>query len=139
MRFLLAVIALAIAIQFIPYGRDHVNPPVVAEPQWDSPRTRALAQRACFDCHSNNTVWPAYARIAPASWLMQNDVDQGRAHLNFSEWNRPQEHAADAPTEVREQRMPPAIYLPLHAPARLSDAEREELAAGLQRLPAPGR
>jgi hypothetical protein len=139
MKFLLALIVLAIAIQFIPYGRDHSNPPVVTEPKWDSPRTRELAQRACFDCHSNTTVWPTYAQIAPASWLLQHDVEEGRSHLNFSEWNRPQEHAGDAAKEVREKAMPPAIYLPLHAGARLTDTEREELAAGLQRLRSPAR
>ena len=53
-------------IQFVPFGRDHTNPPVVQEPKWDSPATRELAKRACFDCHSNETVWPWYSNIAPA-------------------------------------------------------------------------
>ena len=59
-----------VAIQFVPYGRDHVNPPVGAEPTWDSPGTRTLAKQACFDCHSNETEWPAYSRVAPVSWLI---------------------------------------------------------------------
>ena len=52
-KTLLAVVILAVAIQLVPYGRNHTNPPVVKEPEWNSPETRALAVRACFDCHSN--------------------------------------------------------------------------------------
>ena len=71
-----------LAIQLIPYGRAHANPPVLAEPAWDSPATRDLAVRACFDCHSNETVWPWYSNIAPVSWLVQRDVDGGRNKAN---------------------------------------------------------
>ena len=70
----LGVIVFA-AIQLVPFGHDHTNPPVVAEPAWDSPETRAFAVTACFDCHSNQTVWPWYSNIAPVSWLVQRDVD----------------------------------------------------------------
>lgn len=91
-----AVLGMLLAIQLVPYGRDHANPPVTGEPAWDSPETRALARQACFDCHSNETQWPAYASIAPASWLVQHDVNDGRALLNFSEWTRPQEEAKEA-------------------------------------------
>lgn len=70
---LLGFIAIVILIQAVPYGRDHLNPPVRAEPQWDSPRTRELSARACFDCHSNETVWPWYSNIAPISWLIESD------------------------------------------------------------------
>jgi Haem-binding domain len=78
-----------LVIQLVPYGRDHGNASTTSEPIWDSPVTRALAKQACFDCHSNETEWPAYSHIAPASWLVQHDVDEGRAALNFSEWHRP--------------------------------------------------
>ena len=123
----------ALAIQFVPYGRDHVNPPVGLEPAWDSPETRALAKQACFDCHSNETEWPAYAGIAPFSWLIQRDVSAGRALLNFSEWQRPQEEAAEAAEEVLEGEMPLRMYQLMHAHARLSAADRERLARGLER------
>ena len=56
-----------------------------------------LGQAGGFDCHSNETEWPAYASIAPASWLVQHDVDEGRAVLNLSEWQRPQEEATKRP------------------------------------------
>ena len=56
--FWLAVVVIAAigVIQLVPYGRDHTNPPVTQEPAWDRPETRMLAVRACFDCHSNETV-----------------------------------------------------------------------------------
>ena len=120
-----------LAIQLVPYGRDHSNPPLRSEPPWDSPATRVLAKQACFDCHSNETEWPAYASIAPASWLVQHDVDEGRAVLNFSEWQRPQEEATKASEELLEGEMPPAAYLLMHANARLGSADRDRLAQGL--------
>jgi mono/diheme cytochrome c family protein len=120
-----------LAIQLVPYGRDHVNPPTVSEPIWDSPATRALAKQACFDCHSNETEWPAYARVAPVSWLVQLDVDEGRAVLNFSDWQRPPKEATKASEELLEGEMPPAAYLLMHAHARLGTADRDRLARGL--------
>ena len=128
----LIVIAAALVAQVVPYGHQLTNPPVLREPAWNSPATRALAKRACFDCHSNETTWPGYARIAPVSWLIQHDVDEGRENLNFSEWNRPQREAGDASKEVMEQDMPPRTYLLMHPLARLTDAERTELARGLE-------
>lgn len=119
-----------LVIQVVPYGRDHDNPPVVAEPSWDSAQTRELAARACFDCHSNETVWPWYSNVAPVSWLVQRDVDEGREELNYSEWNRPQEGDESAETVI-EGSMPPRSYLLTHADARLTDAELAELVDGL--------
>jgi hypothetical protein len=118
-------------IQLVPYGRHHVNPPALSEPLWDSPSTRALAKQACFDCHSNETRWPFYARVAPASWLIQHDVNEGRSVLNFSEWQRPQKDATKAVEELVEREMPPTMYLLMHAHARLNDADRDRLALGL--------
>lgn len=129
---LLGAVALAAAIQLVPYGRDHSNPPVTSEPQWDSTATRELAKRACFDCHSNETVWPWYSHVAPVSWLLQRDVDEGRSKLNFSEWDKPQKEADEAAKEVREGEMPPWFYLPTHPEARLTDAEKQALIAGLE-------
>lgn len=132
-RIGLGVVGTLLVIQLIPYGRDHSNPPITGEPAWDSPQTRELARQACFDCHSNETAWPAYARVAPASWLVQHDVDEGRAMLNFSEWRRPQEEAEEAAEAVLEREMPPPAYLLVHAHARLNAAERDQLARGLGR------
>lgn len=122
---------LLIAIQAIPYGRLRTDPPVVQEPSWDSPATRELARQACFDCHSNEIERPIYSRVAPVSWLIQRHIDEGRAELNFSEWNRIQEEATEAAAMVRESEMPPLSYRLMHAGARLSDADRDRLARGL--------
>lgn len=130
-RIVLGLFGVWLIIQLVPYGGDHTNPPVTREPAWDSPATRALAKQACFDCHSNETAWPAYASVAPASWLVQHDVDEGRAVLNFSEWTRTQKEAKEAPGEVAKGDMPPAAYTLVHAHARLSAADRELLAKGL--------
>jgi mono/diheme cytochrome c family protein len=130
----MGMLALLVAIQLVPYGRTHINPPVAAEPPWDAPVTRELVRQACFDCHSNETRWPRYASVAPGSWLVQNDVDGGRAHLNFSEWQRPQRHAKDAADEVRNNKMPPWYYAMLHPPARLSDADRARLVTAFETM-----
>jgi hypothetical protein len=129
---LIGVLAIALVIQAVPYGHDHTNPPVRMEPAWDNESTRSLAKRACFDCHSNETIWPWYSNIAPVSWLVQHDVDEGRSRLNFSEWDRPQNEGEAAAEMVQEGEMPPWFYLPLHAEARLSPAEKTALIQGLQ-------
>jgi cytochrome c551/c552 len=131
-KALLGIAVLVLAIQIVPYGRNHSNPPGRNEPAWDRPETKALAQRACFDCHSNETVWPAYANIAPVSWLVQHDVDEGREKLNFSEWQRPQKESKEAAQSVREGEMPPWQYVLLHPEAKLSAEERSALIRGLE-------
>src|SRR5689334_1138005 len=127
----IAGVGLFAAIQIVPYGREHTNPAVVVEPAWDRPATRALAVRACFDCHSNETRWPWYSHVAPTSWLVQNHVDEGRSALNFSEWQRPHDEAGEAAEAVLEGEMPPRSYTLLHPTAALSPEERRALAAGL--------
>lgn len=126
-----ALLVLLLAIQLVPYGRDHTNPPVVAEPAWDSPETRALFVRACADCHSNQTVWPWYSNIAPVSWLVAHDVKEGRTKFNVSMWGQQRNEGDEAAKTVREGEMPMKIYLPTHPEARLTPAEREQLIAGL--------
>ena len=128
---LLGIGALLAAIQLVPYGRSHDNPPVVQEPRWDQPETRALAVRACFDCHSNETRWPWYTHVAPASWLVQRDVDEGREALNFSEWQRTYKEAGESAQTVDEGEMPLQTYVLIHPEARLSLAERRALSQGL--------
>jgi hypothetical protein len=127
-------------IQIVPYGRTHSNPRVLAEPQWDSPRTRELAVRACFDCHSNETKWPWYAELAPFSWVVQKDVEGARDTVNFSEWTRPQALAPESGASVVRGDMPPYKYRKAHPEADLNRQEMIELARGLNRtIGAPGR
>ncbi len=145
LRVALALVLLLGLAQLVPYGRDHANPPVTREVRWDSARTRELAVGACYDCHSNLTVWPWYSNVAPVSWLVYADVRGGRETLNFSEWDQPQGEGGDEAAEaVREGSMPPLQYKPLHPAGRLSDAEREELARAIEKTiaadpPIPGR
>ena len=121
-------------IQLVPYGRDHANPPVISEPAWNSPATKALARKACFDCHSNETVWPWYSSIAPGSWLIYRDVAKGRAKMNFSEWPAVGGGGlmARAAQKVAQGKMPPLRYKLAHSGARLSDAEQRQLIAGFK-------
>lgn len=134
-KVLIGLVGLAVVIQLVPYGRSHTNPPVKGEPAWDSPATRALAVRACFDCHANTTTWPWYSNIAPISWFLQNHVDEGREKLNFTEWDgaakqvRAAKHAAK---EVEEGEMPLSTYLWMHPDARLSADDKAALVKGLR-------
>ena len=129
---ILLVVCLGLAIQVIPYGRSHSDPPVVQEPNWDSPQTRALAKRACFDCHSNETTWPWYSNVAPISWLVQRDVNEGRQRLNFSEWGIGRQETRNIARVVERGSMPPFYYVMLHPSANLTAAEKQALINGLQ-------
>jgi hypothetical protein len=131
------LLPVAVLIQFIPFGHSHTNPPDNKEPAWNSPDTRALMKRACFDCHSNETVWRWYSHVAPASWLVQRDVNGGRGHLNFSEWDRPQKHAKDVAAQVKQGDMPPWFYLPMHWNAILTQAEKQALIDGAEKTLGP--
>lgn len=92
-------------------------------------------KRACYDCHSNQTVWPVYTHIAPVSWLIARDVNQGRAHLNFSEWTRPgpegeMPNMGEVCEQVRAGKMPLHSYLRLHPWAKLTDQEIAAVCSG---------
>lgn len=130
---LLLPMAVLIALQVVPYGRDHSVPADGAKPTWSSAQAVELAKRACYDCHSNETRWPWYSNIAPLSWRMFHHVEEGREHLNFSAFDPSNEKVADAAGEagesVTKQSMPPADYLFAHPEARLTSAERQFLAA----------
>jgi cytochrome c551/c552 len=118
-------------IQLIPYGRNHTNPPVVVKPTWDSQLTKTLAQRACFDCHSNETTWIWYTDIAPVSWLTQSDVDRGRRRLNFSDWTGSGRGVGELAETISRGSMPPFYYVWMHPTANLSAAEKQQLINGL--------
>ena len=125
-------VVLLLLLQLIPYGKDHNNPPVVSEPNWDNQQTRELAKRACFDCHSNETIWLWYSNIAPASWLIYYDAMEARNKFNFSNW---QSASVEEPEEfaevINEGEMPPLRYLLMHTSARLSQAGKQQLINGL--------
>ncbi|MCU7495671.1 MAG: heme-binding domain-containing protein [Ignavibacteria bacterium] len=139
------LIILLIIIQLIPVKKD--NPPSMTDIKWDSPQTRSLARRACYDCHSNETTWPYYSNIAPVSWFLSDHVHEGRRHLNFSEWNYPKTRqdrkARSMIRQINEGEMPLDSYLWLHPEARLSGSEKQQLILGIERTfkvtpPPPG-
>jgi len=132
---LATLVVLFAAIQLVPYGHVHTNPPAGPSPAWDSPRTITLAKRACFDCHSNETRWPWYASVAPVSWRLTGHVERGRRKLNLTDF-RPttedtREAAGEAGESVRKGEMPPNDYLLMHPEAHLTVDEKQALAHGL--------
>lgn len=126
------VAAQIVAAQFAPVAL--MSPPVrsdLAAP----PEIKSILRRACYDCHSNETKWPWYSHVAPASWLIRNHVLEGRRRLNFSIWG---DYTYDPGTEaqklseiakfVTNGKMPPWYYTMTHPGARVTRTEREAVA-----------
>lgn len=134
-KWAVAVLIIAlVAIQLVPV--DRTNPPVETEIPATA-EVRSILRRACYDCHSNETVWPWYSRIAPIAWLVAHDVHEGRRELNLSTWNRyttkqQLKKLKESWDEVAEGEMPPWLYLPPHPDARLSADDRAALRAWSQ-------
>ena len=129
-KALIAAAAIGLGIQLIPVSHD--NQPVVKELVWDSPRTRAFAQRACFDCHSNQVRWPWYSHVAPVSWMITKDVRDAREMLNFSAIT-PDDEFEPVAKRINKGVMPPRKYLAFHAEAGLTEAEKAAFLAGLKK------
>jgi hypothetical protein len=122
----LVLLLALVAIQLVPV--DTRNPPVTGDVP-TSPAVKAVLRRACYDCHSHETRWPWYGRVAPVSWLLARDVREGRAELNFSTWDQYSaqqqvKKLKESWEEVAEGEMPPWFYLPAHREARLSAEDR---------------
>ena len=126
--------ALAVFAALQLFNPPHDNPPVktdfiaAASPP---PDVAAAIRAACYDCHSHETVWPLYSHIAPVSWLVASDVNEGRKHLDLSEWPAEPARAAkqlDRMNEMVDYReMPPKKYTLMHAAARLTEAQRKAI------------
>lgn len=129
-----ALVVLLGLAQLVPYGRSTQNPPVTRAAKFPDARAQQLMATSCNDCHSNLTKRWWATRIAPASWLAENDVRSGRRSLNFSEWNTAQPDVRELVEAVQSGSMPPFQYTLFHRNARLSDTQRTELVAGLERL-----
>ena len=126
----LGLLALGLAIQLVRPART--NPPVEPAKTLEAhvdvpPQVEAILARACVDCHTNRTRWPWYSHVAPVSWLIASDVNGGRQHLNFSDWEQRHRHDESPFDEmcrqVRDGDMPPWYYVPLHPQARLTPAD----------------
>lgn len=126
-RILLGLLIVFIAIQFI--AVEKTNPPVTGELNFPK-EIKSVMQRSCYDCHSNETVWPWYSHIAPVSWLVSKDVVKGRDELNFSEWDkysdkRRAKKIKEIWEEIEKGEMPMSIYIPLHPDAVLTAEDKE--------------
>lgn len=133
-RLALVGVVVFLLVQLVPYGWRHPNPPVVADAPWPDARSEELARTACYDCHSNETDWPVYSYVAPMSWLVRRDVEDGREELNFSRWDDDAGEADDALDELVEGSMPPDRYVALHRDADLSTTDQATLATALETL-----
>ena len=126
--------ALAVALVAAQAFRiDRTNPPVTGDVA-AAPAVAALLRRACYDCHSHETVWPWYSMAAPVSWLLARDVREGRRALNFSTWaacdaKKKSKKLKETAEVITEGEMPPWYYALVHPKARLSPAEGEMLRA----------
>jgi hypothetical protein len=126
-----------IGIQFVPVERT--NPPVTGELAAPDP-VMEVFRGSCYDCHSNETVWPWYSRVAPLSWRLADHVEDGRRHLNFSEWESLSEEDRDDLRgeiweEVEEGNMPLSDYLRMHPEAVMTDSQRDVLRRWLEGRP----
>ena len=106
------------------------------------PEVARLLDRSCSDCHSQNTVWPWYSEVAPVSWVVIDDVQQGRRHLNLSDWAKyppggERDQLPQVCTEVKKGGMPPREYLWVHRDKRLTPEERAVICdwTGAERQP----
>jgi len=134
-RLLFVLSAIFAGIQFV--RPPLVNPPVdeglslyASTPV--PADVRGILDRSCSDCHSNKTVWPWYSHVAPASWLLVDDVTKGRKELNFSVWctykpKRKAHKLEEICEQLKEKEMPLKKYTFMHPSAKLSDADRARL------------
>lgn len=126
---IIPLLLIFLLLQFVPVART--NPPTLGEIQVPT-HIHTILKKACWDCHSHQTQWPWYSRVAPVSWLVAHDVKEGRAELNFSMWTqyntkKKRKKLEEIEEEVSKQKMPPRIYTWLHAQAILTAQEKEQL------------
>ncbi len=133
-KIILGLIVFLVLIQFIRI--DKTNPPVDKKKDFitltnPSPEVKAILITSCYDCHSNESTYPWYSNVAPVSWWLKNHINEGREHLNFSEWGsyteKRQQHKLDeCIEEVEEGEMPLSSYTVTHKNAALSPAQKEK-------------
>jgi hypothetical protein len=128
-RFTIILVIVLAGIQFIPVEQS--NPPVEAD-LFAAPDIKAILKKACYDCHSNETNWAWYTKIAPISWLTTSDVNRGRKNLNFSSWGTMRSHEQDKMKleiweEVRDESMPLWQYRIMHPSTKLTIEEKDKI------------
>ena len=147
-RVVFALIVLFVFAQLVQPKRT--NPPVVPSRSLEAhvqvpPQVQSILKRACGDCHSSETVWPWYSHVAPISWLVTSDVNEGRNHINFHDWEAqksPEEatkHLASICKEVRDGGMPPFTYRMMHKESRLSSEDINAVCSWSQSFGTPSQ
>ena len=121
---------LLVLIQAVPYGKDRAPQPATNPFKWQDAGGEALAQAACYDCHSSQTRWWWAVKVAPFSWLAQSDIQEGRSRLNFSSWDG--RLTPERLNRALHRGMPPMQYTVAHPEARLSEAQKQELVASFR-------
>lgn len=128
-RIFYLLLSVFLFFQLFPVSRE--NPPVTSEIV-TTLEIKNILKRSCYDCHSNETVWPFYSYVFPVSYLVTNHVSEGREELNFSEFGtlperKQKKKIYEVWEQVEEGEMPPKDYLLLHPSAKLSDNDKEVL------------
>jgi heme-binding protein len=124
----IALVCLFVGLQFVRPARTNppVDPSQTIQTRVQIPlEVAAIVDRSCQDCHSNATRWPWYSNVAPFSWLLVDHVNEGRQHLNLSEWGRLDTRRAgkkleEICEEVKDGTMPIDSYTWIHRSAKLS-------------------
>ncbi len=140
-RIALVLVALFLIAQFV--QPERTNPPIIPSRSLEAhvqvpPDVLPILKRACGDCHSSETKWPWYSHVAPVSWLVADDVNVGRSHINFHDWEAQEnpkeaaEHLGLICKEVREKGMPPFSYRLMHRESHLSDKDVDAICAWSQ-------
>jgi hypothetical protein len=139
-RIALIVVVMAAAIQLYRPAKTNpvVDPTKTLQAHTRMPPDVAQAiDRSCTDCHTNKTVWPKYSHIAPVSWLVTDDVNEGRRHMNFSEWGtysaeRRQRELGQICDEIKDGGMPLKQYTWMHKGTALDQPQRDAICAWTQ-------
>ncbi|MBU2527250.1 MAG: heme-binding domain-containing protein [Bacteroidetes bacterium] len=132
-KIALALLAVLIVMQFIRPDKNLQDGDVIADFRAETKPTQeveAILERACFDCHTNNTKYPWYAEVAPVSYWLADHVDEGKGHLNLSDWKsytvkRKDHKLEELGEEVEKKHMPLDSYLWVHDEAVLSDSDMQ--------------
>ncbi len=132
---LLFLLGIFVLLQLFPAEKPIVtmdNPNDLVRSGLVSKEVATIIETSCYDCHSNQTNYPWYSKIAPVSWMLFDHIKEGREHLNFSHWNTlkkedKMEALDDIIEEVGEGEMPLEPYLIMHGEATLSKHQQEAL------------
>ena len=134
-RLLILIVVLLVVIQFVPIktpsNNVNISNDLVSVEKLDGD-VSVILKTSCYDCHSNQTPYPWYSHVAPVSWLVANDVKEGRAKLNFSDWKlnnkrRKIRQLEDIKEQVQQGEMPMGIYTVIHKKAKLTESQKQLL------------